>query len=672
MDKPLPAQRATGIGVVAYNQALALSRIGTKTHYICRGAEDGVQAQGPYLTIRTLRHFSMSNFRATLRELKEFDPEVVHVHSSSGFPSVLLSRVSRRRVFVHSHGVERFRLSRPSILRDFSFRLANRIISVSRSEKQLLSRTYGIAQDKIVVVYNGVDTNLFRPTFLKPTSFAEFGISESALKVLTVGTLYRVKGQAIFIECLPKILERFPNLVYICVGSAHEPGYADSLLRRAKSLGVEGSVKLIGSVPHSKVAELINSVDLCVQPSLREGFGNAILEELACGRPVVASSVGIAQEEIQHHQSGILVSPGDIAGLTDSVIEVLQSPELARTLAANARGSVLYRFTWEKSAENLQRVYTGALSRKNLDYQQKVNPVTATPVAGVTKSQAPEDLVQTISTPETSPESSSIDIPTKKQESYSICMLCYNNGNTVRASIESLHPLSNYFQTEIVVVDNLSRDGSRGILADLVKEGKVTEVVERKCSRGKGRQLALENSHGEYVLCHLDCDDVFDSDAIRELIILYHKRYQGLVMMTKRPHSWLHSNITIAPREVLDSIGGWRDLNWIEDWDLWERADEIGKYAYHPYPEPNPPHSQIRVLVGERQSRLKSKVTSRYGKYRDSYRIGKPPFLGERHVTILQRLIAALARIMVKIENSKLLPVSNPYFGDVPLPPNRD
>jgi len=251
-----------------------------------------------------------------------------------------------------------------------------------------------------------------------------------------------------------------------------------------------------------------------------------------------------------------------------------------------------------------------------------------------------------------------------EHESYSICMLSYNNGETLRQSIESLCPLSHYFCTEIIVVDNLSKDGSRAILRELVNEGKVTRLIEQRCSRGKGRQLALESSHGKFVLSHLDCDDIFNAEGIRDLITVYHRSYDGLVMMTKKPHSWEHSNITIAPREVLDSIGGWRDLNWIEDWDLWERADEVGKYAYHPYPDLSPPHRQMRVLTGERQSHLLSKVASRYGRYKDTYRIGKPPFLGESRVSRLQRVIAATARIVVSLERSKLTPVSNPRFRD--------
>lgn len=162
-------------------------------------------------------------------------------------------------------------------------------------------------------------------------------------------------------------------------------------------------------------------------------------------------------------------------------------------------------------------------------------------------------------------------------------MLCSNDEQRLRASIESLSELTRSQQFEIIVMDNVSNDGSQEILQDLLGHGLVTNVIEQKCTRGMGRQLALESSQGDYILCHLDCDDIFRASGIDSLIRLYHEKYEGMMMMTRRRRGGF-SNITIAPRDLVFRLGGWRNINWIEDWDLWERAEAMGRYVNHPYP----------------------------------------------------------------------------------------
>ena len=138
---------------------------------------------------------------------------------------------------------------------------------------------------------------------------------------------------------------------------------------------------------------------------------------------------------------------------------------------------------------------------------------------------------------------------------YSICMLCSNDAEHLKASIESLSEFSRSPQFEIIVVDNVSSDGSQEILQKLLRDGLVTKVIEQKCTRGKGRQLALESSKGEYILCHMDCDDIFRASGISSLIRVYHERYEGMMMMTRRLRDGF-SNVTIAPRI---SSSAWED-----------------------------------------------------------------------------------------------------------------
>jgi glycosyltransferase involved in cell wall biosynthesis len=241
-------------------------------------------------------------------------------------------------------------------------------------------------------------------------------------------------------------------------------------------------------------------------------------------------------------------------------------------------------------------------------------------------------------------------------------MLCSNDVGRLRESIESLAPLSKFVDFEIIVTDNMSRDGSREILSGLLKDGVIQEVIEQKCTRGKGRQLALEKARGEYVLCHLDCDDTFSAIGINSLLRLYHEKYEDMMMMTRRTEGG-HSNITLAPRRLLLELGGWRDINWNEDWDLWARVDAEHKYVNVPYPYSDPPHTFVTVRQ-DRDDNVVKRIWARYGKYRDCYRIGRSPFTGDSHVSATQSIISWVAKVVVSVRQQKLTAVTNPEFKD--------
>ena len=244
---------------------------------------------------------------------------------------------------------------------------------------------------------------------------------------------------------------------------------------------------------------------------------------------------------------------------------------------------------------------------------------------------------------------------------YSFCMLCYNDGTTVEASVRSLLGLKKSIDLEIVVVDNKSRDGSWKTLQGLAGEG--VRTISRRCSRGAGRQLAFANAAGSHIIAHVDCDDIFSMEGILGLLSKYHSEYEGRMMMTRRVGQNERQSITIAPREIIEGIGGWRDLNWGEDWDLWNRAANVGKYSFLPYPAENPPHKSVRVR-SERETSTWTKFKFRYQKGRDAIRVGRQYFSDEEEATFSQKVPYWLARASVALARSKLEPAPLKPFDD--------
>ncbi len=157
---------------------------------------------------------------------------------------------------------------------------------------------------------------------------------------------------------------------------------------------------------------------------------------------------------------------------------------------------------------------------------------------------------------------------------HSICSTVYNNAPRLRASLDSILQYINPEEFEIVVVDSKSTDGTLEILKEYAKKFPNFKIIVRKCTRGKGRQIAFENSSGEYII-PVDLDTIY-TDKWWELI----KAYENWEGKGKYALQAIYSGI--YPRHLLERVGGWRDLQYAEDFDLWWRLIEIDAFKWYP------------------------------------------------------------------------------------------
>jgi len=159
---------------------------------------------------------------------------------------------------------------------------------------------------------------------------------------------------------------------------------------------------------------------------------------------------------------------------------------------------------------------------------------------------------------------------------YSVCVTTKNDLPTVKASMDALIANTSRTDTEIVVVDAESTDGQLQILQGYASSGLIKLVV-KKCNRGEGRQIAFAESTGDYVIAGIDTDDVV-GPGLEQLLELYGKEYEGLVLQA--------IGVTIAPRSVVEILGGWKPLARAEDFDFWKRADDrrlLRRVSFSPF-----------------------------------------------------------------------------------------
>jgi glycosyltransferase involved in cell wall biosynthesis len=157
----------------------------------------------------------------------------------------------------------------------------------------------------------------------------------------------------------------------------------------------------------------------------------------------------------------------------------------------------------------------------------------------------------------------------------SICITHYNDAQTVKECLDSiLDQIDDRF--EVVIADQRSTDGSRQILDSYAQKGRVRVIDMRVRNRGLGRQEAFEKSTGEYVIASIDLDNNY-RPILSKLLRAYKDLFEGKIVR--------FGTLEISRRDVLQKIGGWRDLQWGEDIEHWARAAKAGLFVVVPRPE---------------------------------------------------------------------------------------
>lgn len=223
---------------------------------------------------------------------------------------------------------------------------------------------------------------------------------------------------------------------------------------------------------------------------------------------------------------------------------------------------------------------------------------------------------------------------------YSICITNYNTVDTIRDSLNSiLNQIDDRF--EVIVVDNYSTDGSREILEDYARQGKI-KLILKKCTRGRGRQIAFEHSCGEYIISGLDMDDVF-YPVLKEILETYHSKYEGCLGLTKGQ---------ISPRWVAEKVG-WKDLQYREDIDYIRRASKLV-----PVVDLYPMNKFVKIGKNLWRKNLINRAKERFIKYLCMYELGENPWKEEiRFNPCYDKfpliIIAILAKVWIRIHKVK-------------------
>lgn len=211
-------------------------------------------------------------------------------------------------------------------LNRLAYRLADLVLANAPSVARLVAGE-GVDPSRIVVVPNFVEPEAFTAPDAGGLAAlqATLGLRDQRPVVGAVANLRPIKGHADLLRAFAQVRAAFPSAVLVIVGEGSERLALEQL---ARELGLADGVRMPGSLPSRPSPHW--AFDVSVLASHGEGFPNAVLEAMACGRPVVATRVGGVLDVIRDGETGMLVDSGDVDGLFRGIVEMLRDADLRR------------------------------------------------------------------------------------------------------------------------------------------------------------------------------------------------------------------------------------------------------------------------------------------------------------------------------------------------------
>lgn len=234
----------------------------------------------------------------------------------------------------------------------------HRMTAVSEDVKKRLVRYEGLSEEKIAVVYNGVEPspNLSREE--KSALRNELGVPDDAFLVGSVGRIDPIKNYPLFVNSLTDIMSQRKDIWGVVVGDG--PSH-QSLKRLIEARGVEDRFRLPGY--RSDAGKLIQCMDLFILCSVSEGTSMALLEAMAAGVPVVVTDVGGSPEIVVRNETGWVVPSNDRKALTEAINDAVDNPRLAERYAQAGKKRYENSFRFSEMIRNYFTIYQELMNK---------------------------------------------------------------------------------------------------------------------------------------------------------------------------------------------------------------------------------------------------------------------------------------------------------------------
>jgi phosphatidylinositol alpha-1,6-mannosyltransferase len=288
------------------------------------------------------------------------------VHAGRTFPEGVMALALRfiagipYACYVHGEEMNTARSSREftwlvrHVLSYTDFAIAN-----SRNTESILRHDWGLAPERVELLYPGVDTTRFTPATRDEAARTRLGWGSRPV-LLTVGRLQKRKGHDCLIRALPAIRRQIPDVLYAIAGGGEERTELEKLVRTEN---VADAVQFLGEPDDTALIEQYQQCDLFVLPNRQagsdiEGFGMVLLEAQACGKPVLAGASGGTVETMRLGETGEIVDCSAPEPLAAAVTALLRDAARRARMGAAGRRWVREHFDWNSLCQQAEKLFT--------------------------------------------------------------------------------------------------------------------------------------------------------------------------------------------------------------------------------------------------------------------------------------------------------------------------
>lgn|SRR5699024_5486178 len=301
-----------------------------------------------------LSYFGKSNEIVKLLKNKKID--IIHANTTAVLEGIYLKKKLKCKLIWHVHEI----ILKPAIInKTISYligRYADKCVAVSKAVKKHLIDSKFVDEDKVEVIYNGVDTERFNPNVENKYLYKEWNIPDEAIKVGMIGRVNAWKGQNDFLDAAEGLLKKYSNLYIFIVGSAFagEEWRVDEL--KKKIADSQNKDRIIFSEFRTDTPEIHSFFDVLVLPSTNpDPLPTVVLEAMGCGTPIVGYNHGGVTEMVINGETGLLAEVKNSKDLGRKIQQALESDY--KLMGQKARDRAVKNFSEYSFINNFSKVY---------------------------------------------------------------------------------------------------------------------------------------------------------------------------------------------------------------------------------------------------------------------------------------------------------------------------
>lgn len=296
-----------------------------------------------------------------IQAIKKGKYDIVHTHTSkAGILGRWAAYWAGVKHIVHTpHGHIFYGYFNPVVTKIFimverwTAAITQKIITLTRRGKEEHVQFKIAPPEKFIPVYSGIDIDALKRTKCHiPDMKKALGIPLDSVIFGVIARIDPIKGIKYLVEAMAEVIQVVPNARLLITGDGIE---RPAIEQQAVALGLKDYIILTGH--RDDVAELLQTMDIFVLPSLNEGMGRVILEAMVFAKPVIASRIGGVPEIVQDEKNGLLVRPAQSGELADAMIQLGTNSILARQLGEHGKACVRDMFSLDIMVRKIEQLY---------------------------------------------------------------------------------------------------------------------------------------------------------------------------------------------------------------------------------------------------------------------------------------------------------------------------